>query len=155
MSVANLEQPNDLDLYMNSLTLSNNDSNMRFRKYRNYTINCSVTGPYATPHATTVNVTEMDNRVFIRFPEVIQATTITTNTIIITGVVPFPTPIFDTYFPVTIYSTNVHNNTEQIGFAKISSSGGMTINCDLPTTSYFGNSGYRSFNLCYTTTLIP
>jgi hypothetical protein len=149
MSIADLNNAN-LDLNVHSLTLNNQNSNTSLSIYRTFTIDVTVTGPYPTSQLTTATIIQMDNKLSISMPGVIANTTVTTNTITLTGAAPFPKPVRDLYFPVVIFSTNVNNNTPLIGWGLLSSSTGIiTINTVLPTTTYFGNSGYESFCLNY------
>lgn len=147
MSIADLNTAN-LDLKVNSLTLNNQQSNKILSVYKEYTIAYTSSGPYPTPLNGVASVTIMDNRVSISFPGASSSTTVTTSTITLNPVEPFPQPIRNTIFPVVIFSTNVSNNVNVIGWGIIFTSGVIEINTVAPAT-YFSTSGYQPFCLTY------
>lgn len=158
-----LLNPNNQDLYANTLTLSNTNSNISFEQYRNFTINCSCTGPYSAPVATTVTVTIEDNRVFISFPQIAANAGVSSSSITITPVTAFPIPISApnggtmTYFPVVLSpgtSNSGFNTSESIGMGLISTTGANILINSLQGTYFGGTAGYRAFSLMYLTTLV-
>lgn len=149
MSIANLNS-SELDLEVKSLTLENPLSNKTLSIYKEYTLDYVATGPFPTGINRVATIVQMDNRITITFPGIISATTIATTTITLVPAVPFPKPARDIYFPVVIYSTNVNNATNLMGYGIVNSvSGVITINTILPTTTFFDVAGYPSFCLSY------
>jgi hypothetical protein len=151
MSIADLNTPNNINGHFASLSLSNANSNQTLSIYKKYTINATATGPFTTPQATTLTINQLDNLVYVSFPDVVAATNVTTNQILFTLAAPLPSPIRDQYLPIMCFSSNANNNVPVPGFLQITASGGIIITLSYIGTAptFFGTAGYKGFSVCY------
>lgn len=163
MSISNLFYPNGYNVEANQILLSNNASSnnpLPYQISRNYNLTATVTGPYTSAQSITCNVTVRDNFVMVRVPELLAVSSVTLSVITLTFSAALPTPITNVTQSIIAYSTSTHNNYEDNAFSVLNLNGLTLLITLLPgplgTNTYFGTTGFRSFNLVYNTlTPIP
>jgi hypothetical protein len=111
MSIANLEQTNNIDLFCGSMTFgegSSADTENRFQVYQQVTYANTMTGPFAAPVTLAGGLLRQLDRVYSIS---VSATTGTFNSAApITFVTPFqtsPTMWADLYFPIWVTNNGV------------------------------------------------
>lgn len=112
------------------------------------TINALATGPYPASLPVVITANKVNNTMCVTVSGVESATTVTTQVLTITLASPLPSIPTNLHFPVVVYSTNLLNNQDAIGFGIINAAGTIiTITCIGST--FFGVSGYRKFCVSY------
>ena len=141
MSINALFQPNDYNLYCNSITESSGGSS---------TFVMNLTGPWAAPQNCNVYISKQGKSVTLLFSNVIAAATVSA-TIISTNALPAQ------YFPAnSLAPTQIviieDNSALALGYMNISGTGLLTMK--LANGNNFtgsGNGGFFSFALTYVT----
>jgi len=123
MSIANLEQPNNLNLFCNSLTFASGGSSTPF-SYQELNFNATLSGIWATPIGVTMKITKAGNIVTIFIPDVL-ATANTAATITVSPSLPagfYPVNGIVSYFTFPVLDNGIY----KIGSIAINTVGTLT-----------------------------
>lgn len=143
MSIANLEQPNNFNLFCNSITPG--PTSNAFQKYVQTTYNSDITGPFAAPINTSGLYRQIDR-------DYVIAIVGTSGVSTIAAPITFVTPLSSTNiwaemnFPIWV----IDNGVTVAGNLKIAAGGIMTIYVGFNGNfSNVGTCGFHGFSINY------